>query len=148
MRSERILPAGTWDAAREVDHVLLDHHDRHRRRIVLHGVRGTAVQVDLPHAVHLRDGDGLALPDGAVMRVGAKPEKLLEISAPDGRELTRIAWHLGNRHLAVQVLGDCLRIRADHVIAEMVEGLGGQIQSLDAPFDPETGAYADGHHDH
>lgn len=150
MRTGRILPAGAWDPAREVDRVLLDHDDRHRRRIVLQGTHGTEVQVDLPQAVHLRDGDGLALPDGAVVRICAKPEKLLEIVATGGHELVRIAWHLGNRHLPVQILHDRLRIRADHVIAEMVEGLGGHVTSLEAPFDPETGAYASTHrhHDH
>lgn len=148
MRTERVLPAGTWDSTREVDRVLLDHDDRHRRRIVLQGQHGTEVQVDLPQAVHLRDGDGLALPDGTFVRVCAKPEPLLEIFAHDGGELMRIAWHLGNRHLPVQVLIDRLRIRADHVIGEMVEGLGGHVTSLEAPFDPETGAYAGTHHHH
>jgi urease accessory protein len=148
MRAERVLPAGTWDSAREVDHVLLDHDDRHRRRIVLHGAHGTKVQLDLPHAVHLHDGDGLALPDGAIVRVRAKPEKLLEIFARESSDLMRIAWHLGNRHLPVQMLSDCLRIRADHVIEEMVEGLGGHVKSLEAPFDPETGAYVGTHHHH
>ncbi len=145
MRSERVLPAGTWASAREVDHVLLDHDDRHRRRIVLLGARGTEVQVDLPQAVQLRDGDGLALADGTVVRVCAKPEKLLEIHAHGLSDLVRIAWHLGNRHLPVQVLGDRLRIRADHVIGEMVERLGGRLDPLEAPFDPETGAYTGNH---
>jgi urease accessory protein len=150
MRSERVLPAGTWASVREVDHVLLDHDDRHRRRIALRGARGTEVQVDLPQAVHLRDGDGLALPDGTVVRVCAKSEKLLEIHAYGNSDLVRIAWHLGNRHLPVQVLGDRLRIRADHVIEEMVGRLGGHLEAIEAPFDPETGAYAgnDRHDDH
>jgi len=149
MRIERVLPAGTWDSVREVDHVLLDYDDRHRRRIVLHGARGTEVQLDLRQAVHLRDGDGLALPDGTIVCVRAKAEKILEIFAPGSGELMQIAWHLGNRHLPVQVLGDRLRIRADHVIEQMVEGLGGHVKSLEAPFDPEPGAYAGSHqHDH
>jgi len=146
MRTERVLPAGTWESVREVDHVLLDHDDRHRRRIVLHGARGTEVLLDLPQAVHLRDGDGLPLPDGTIVCVRAKPEKLLEIFAHRNSELMQIAWHLGNRHLPVQVLGDRLRIRADHVIKQMVEGLGGHVKSLEAPFDPEPGAYAGSHH--
>jgi urease accessory protein len=145
MRIERVLPAGTWASVREVDQVLLDHDDRHRRRIVLHGAHGTEVHVDLPQAVHLHDGDGLLLPDGTVVRVCAKPEKLQEIHAHTGSDLVRIAWHLGNRHLPVQVLGDRLRIRADHVIEEMVERLGGHLEPLEAPFDPVTGAYADNH---
>ena len=85
--------------------------------------------LDLPQAVRLRDGDGLALDDGGVVRVCAEPEKLLEIHAHDDGELVRIAWHLGNRHLPVQLLGDRIRIRADHVIEEMVEGLGGHVEA-------------------
>jgi urease accessory protein len=75
---------------------------------------------------------------------------LLEIHARDDGELVRIAWHLGNRHLPVQLLGDRIRIRADHVIQDMVEGLGGHVDAIEAPFDPEAGAYApgSGHHDH
>ena len=76
------------------------------------------------------------------MRVCAKPEPLLEIRGHEPGELTRIAWHLGNRHLPVQALDGKPRIRDDHVIAQMVEGLGGRITRLSAPFDPETGAYA------
>jgi urease accessory protein len=75
-------------------------------------------------------------------------ELLLEIHAHNLCEIIRIAWHLGNRHLPVQVLDDRVRIRADHVIRAMVEGLGGQVATLEAPFDPEAGAYAAGHHHH
>ncbi len=78
----------------------------------------------------------------------AAPEPVLEIAAPDRATLLRIAWHLGNRHLPVQIAGERLRIRADHVIAEMVAGLGGRLTRLDAPFDPEIGAYAASPHHH
>jgi urease accessory protein len=67
---------------------------------------------------------------------------VLEIIAQDHAALLRIAWHLGNRHLPLHVVGERLRIRADHVIAEMVSGLGGRLTALEAPFDPEIGAYA------
>ena len=103
--------------------------------------------LDLPQAVRLRDGDGLALVTGGWS--GCAPaEPLLEIHAHDAGELVRIAWHLGNRHLPVQLLGDRIRIRADHVIEEMVEGLGGHVDAIEAPFDPEAGAYAGGQHHH
>ncbi len=150
MRADHVLPAGTWDSAREVDTVLIDFDRRHRRRIVLRTEGGADVLLDLPQAVRLRDGDGLAV-DTGVIRVRARPEPLLEIHAHDDGELVRIAWHLGNRHLPVQLLGDRIRIRADHVIEAMVEGLGGHVESIDAPFDPEPGAYASGgggHHHH
>ena len=147
MRTEAVLPAGSWDAAREVDRVLIDFDRRFRRRILLPTEAGREVLLDLPQAVRLRDGDGLAVEDG-VVRVCAKPEPLLEIHAHEEGELVRIAWHLGNRHLPVQLLGDRIRIRADHVIAEMVAGLGGHVEAIEAPFDPEAGAYAGGHGHH
>ena len=109
---------------------------------------GAELLLDLPQAVRLRDGDGLLLDDGRIVRVAAKPEPLLEIHAHSPAELVRIAWHLGNRHLPVQLEGDRIRIRADHVIADMVHGLGGHARAIDAPFDPEGGAYAGGHHHH
>ena len=149
MRALQLLPAGTWDAARETDHVEIDYDRRFRRRIVLDTAAGATVLIDFPQAVRLRDGDALLLDSGALVRVRAKPEPLLEIHAHAEGELVRIAWHLGNRHLPVQLLGDRIRIRADHVIAEMVEGLGGHAESIEAPFDPESGAYtAAGHHHH
>lgn len=147
MRSETVLPAGSWEAVRELDRVLVDFDRRFRRRILLTTEGGREVLLDLPQAVRLRHGDGLAV-DGGVVRVCAKPEALLEIHAHEEGELVRIAWHLGNRHLPVQLLGDRIRIRADHVIAEMVEGLGGHVEAIEAPFDPEAGAYAGGHHHH
>ena len=145
MRAEQVLPAGTWDGVREVDRVLVDFDRRHRRRIVLESVAGREVLLDLPQAVRLRQGDGLLLGDGGVVMVVARPERLLDIHAHDAAGLVRIAWHLGNRHLLVQLLGSHIRIRADHVIADMVRMLGGHVQEVEAPFDPEAGAYAGGH---
>jgi urease accessory protein len=145
MRAGEVLPAGTWSAMAEVDHVLIDFDRRHRRRILLRTEAGREVLLDLPHAVRLRHGDGLLLEDGGIVRVVARPEKLLEIHAHSDAELVRIAWHLGNRHLPVQLIGERIRIRADHVIAEMAELLGGHVEEIEAPFDPEAGAYAGGH---
>ena len=148
MHADRVLPVGSWDDSTATDSVLIDFDRRHRRRITLRTEGGAEVLLDLPQAVRLRDGDGLAV-EGGVIRVQAKPEPLLEIHTHDEGELVRIAWHLGNRHLPVQLLGDRIRIRADHVIAEMVEGLGGHVDNIEAPFDPEPGAYAaggGGHH--
>ena len=151
IRVAAVLATGSWSESS--DEVLIDFDRRHRRRIVLTTQAGREVLIDFPQAVRLRDGDGLSLEGGGgIVRVRAKPEPLLEIHAHDMGELIRIAWHLGNRHLPVQLLGDRIRIRADHVIRDMVEGLGGHAEPLDAPFDPEAGAYAAGgghrhHHD-
>jgi urease accessory protein len=141
-------PRGQWPEDGMVDKVTLAYLDRHRRRIRLVADSGAAFLLDLPRAQHVADGDGLELDSGGYVRVCAAPEPVLEIAAPDRESLLRIAWHLGNRHLPLQVAGDRLRIREDHVIAEMVSGLGGQITHRETPFDPEFGAYADAGHHH
>ena len=131
-----------------VDTVTLAYLDRHRRRIRLVADSGTDFLLDLPRAEHFADGDGLELDCGGYLRVRAAAEPVLEIEATDRASLLRIAWHLGNRHLPLQVVGDRLRIREDHVIAEMVSGLGGRISRRAAPFDAEFGAYAGVLHHH
>ena len=141
IRAGAIRARGTWDGDVR-DAVVLGFDDRHRRRLVMCGVRGTAFLLDLPEAIALRGGDALLLDDGALIEVVAAPEPLVEISAPDASRMVRIAWHLGNRHLPVQIAGKRLRIRKDHVIEAMVEGLGGQLRAIQAPFDPEGGAYS------
>ena len=150
MHARRVLPAGGWDPALERDQVVLEFDLRHRRRITLSTVSGATLLLDLPETRHLRDGDGLETETGAIVRVQARPEPLLELTAPDAMGLARLAWHLGNRHLPVQLLHGAVRIRHDHVIAAMVEALGGTVRDVTAPFDPETGAYAagGGHHHH
>jgi urease accessory protein len=146
MRATAVLPARYWDVALCVGTVVLDHDHRHRRRIALKTEAGVEFLLDLPQTVLLRDGDGLELDGGGVVRVCAKPEPLFEVGANDDRTLLSIAWHLGNRHLPVQVVDRRLRIRADHVIADLVRRLGGEARPVAAPFDPEPGAYAGGHH--
>lgn len=139
-----IRPTGTWDEASAADTVVLDFDGRHRRRFVMVAEAGLSFLLDLPRTTTLRDGDGLVLRDGSVVRVTAAPERLIEITAPHPTELVRIAWHLGNRHLPTQLLADRLRIRDDHVIREMIAGLGGAVASIEAPFDPEGGAFGHG----
>lgn len=126
---------------RVIDRVVLDADERQRRRVVLTGEKGTTFLLDLPQSTMLRDGDGLVLEDGAVVRVVGRPEPLVEIAAADAHELARLAWHLGNRHTEMQVAGDRLRIRRDHVLEEMLVGLGAQLTAIEVPFEPEGGAY-------
>ena len=143
-----VLLAGTWDDADEVGHVLIDHDRRFRRRYLLRTEQNRDILLDLPQAVRLTQDDGLLLQDGGIIRVCARPEALTEITAANPALLMRIVWHLGNRHLPVQFIGDTLRIRADHVMTDMIHQLGGLTQDVQAPFDPEAGAYAGGHHHH
>jgi urease accessory protein len=154
LRATRIEPIGHRDATGAADCVVLDHHGRHRRRMTLTARGGLAFLLDLPGAIQLRDGDAIVLEDGRFVVVEAAPESLLEITASSAPELMRIAWHLGNRHTPVEMRGDRIRILNDHVLAEMVRGLGGRVHTLHAPFTPEGGAYGtagaqyDHGHDH
>jgi urease accessory protein len=147
-RAYSVRQAGQWDDAAAIDRVVLDASERHRRRLVITAERGTTLLLDLPQATALRDGDGLVLEDGAVVGVVGKPEPLFEITAATAFDLARLAWHLGNRHADVQVVGGGLRIRRDHVLAAMLEGLGAQVTAVEAPFDPESGAYERHPHEH
>src|SRR5262245_29158287 len=140
-RASEVRKAGTWNAAAAIDQVVLDAVERHRRRVTLAGERGTIFLLDLPHAVALRDGDGLVLDDGAIVRVAGRPEPLTEVTAASPHELARLAWHIGNRHADVQAVGDRLRIRRDYVLEDMLRDLGAKLTAIEAPFDPEPGAY-------
>ena len=150
LRAISVRAAQTWQEA-PADSVVLEFDDRHRRRLAMTGTRGLSFLLDLPETVALRGGDALVLEDGRLVEVVAAPEPLIEIRGGDPRELVRIAWHLGNRHLPVQLAGKHLRIRRDHVIEEMVKRLGARVVEIEAPFDPEGGAYVSGevhHHKH
>jgi urease accessory protein len=148
-RVASIKPAGQWNAADAADRVTLDAGDRNRRRIVLKGEKGTEFLLDFAKPVSLRDGDGLLLDDGAIVLVAGESEKLIEISVGSALDCVRLAWHLCNRHTDVQVIGDRLRIRRDHVLEDMLRGLGATLNALDAPFDPEAPAPAQEHgHEH
>jgi urease accessory protein len=147
IRATGIRAQHRWTAA-AADTVVLDFDDRHRRRMAMTGTRGLAFLLDLEHAVALRGGDALVLDDGRLVEVVAAPEPLIEIRGSDPHHLVRLAWHLGNRHLPTQILPKGLRIRRDHVIEAMVRGLGARVIEIEAPFDPEGGAYAGGGHAH
>jgi len=153
LRAQSVLAAGSW-RDEPADSVVLDHDQRHRRRFAMSGVRGLEFLLDLPEAVTLRSGDGLKLDDGRIVEVVAAPEPLVEIRAADAAALTRVAWHLGNRHLPTELLRKSLRIRRDPVIEAMAMGLGASVVEIEAPFNPEGGAYVRGpapahdHHDH
>ena len=148
MRAIAIKVASTWSGP-TVDRVVLDYDDRHRRRIAMIGKNGTEFLLDLPSPAELRGGDALLLEDGRLVEVVAAAEPLLEICCADHKDLARVAWHLGNRHVPMQLLTNSLRIRRDHVLAELAAQLGADVVEIDAPFDPEGGAYAaptDRHH--
>jgi len=157
LRATEILTAGAW-TAKAADVVRLDYDKRTRRRIALTGAGGLAFLLDLAKAPVLRAGDGIRLEDGRIVAVEAAAERLLEITGVDAPQLARVAWHLGNRHLATEIGERVLHIRDDHVIADMVRGLGARTRIVERPFNPEGGAYGQaavlghshrhGHHHH
>jgi urease accessory protein len=140
LRAETVIAAGQWSGA-PADSVVLDFDERYRRRLAMKGVAGLEFLLDLAEAAMLRGGDGLRLEDGRIVEVVAAPEPLAEVRAADALALTRVAWHLGNRHLPTELTPKALRIRRDPVIEAMIQGLGARIIPLDAPFNPEGGAY-------
>ena len=155
IRATRLLRRNVLSGGEIVDRVVLDHGDRHRRRVAMRGVGGLGFLLDLPEPAVLEDGDALVLQDGRLVWVEAAPERLLEIRAPSDHALRRLIWHIGNRHIPAEIGSESVWIADDHVLAEMVRGLGGTAEPVVRPFRPEGGAYAgghahahDGHHHH
>jgi len=136
--------------------ITLDETARHRRRMRMVSdrlVNGSTIVflLDLPQARLLRHGDGLVLDDGRIIEVRAEPEALMEVRGSDARHLLSLAWQIGNRHLAAEITTETIRLRRDHVIRDMLIGLGASVHDVEAPFDPEGGAYGgehSGHHHH
>lgn len=130
------------------DTITLDKTARHRRRIKLTSDGGLEFLLDLADARLLRHGDGLVLEDGRIIEVRSEPEDLLKVTAQNPQHLTTLAWQIGNRHIPAQVLPDGILVAYDHVIADMLVGLGANVEPIKAPFDPEGGAYDGGGHSH
>lgn len=136
------------------DTITLDRESRYRRRVTMRTDRGHDFLLDLAEPAYLAHGDALELSNNTLVQVLATAEDLLEIHAPDALSLLRIAWHLGNRHTPAEVTVDAIYIKPDHVLAEMVAGLGAHVHSVRRPFEPEGGAYGGkgpltaGHHRH
>ena len=142
MRAEAV------DPARVVDHVVLDLEGRRRRRHVVLPAAGGQLLVDLPVPPQLRHGDALVLTGGHFVRVQSVAEELMEVTAAEPALRLLVAWHLGNRHLPVEVVGEAIRLRQDHVIRAMLLGLGAEVTDVSAAFEPEAGAYHGGEHQH
>jgi urease accessory protein len=150
IRANFISTRGAWQAS-PADTIVLDYEGRHRRRVTMTGTRGVEFLLDLPEAVALRGGDALILEDGRLIEIIAAPEELAEVRCADPRQLARVAYHIGNRHVQAEILANRIRIRRDHVLEDMVRGLGAKVAHIEAPFEPDTGAYEEAaahSHDH
>jgi urease accessory protein len=147
IRATKVIRSGHWSGV-STDVVVLSYDERHRRRIAMKGEGGLEFLLDLPEATVLRQGDGLVLEDGRMVEVRAKPESLLEVTGSDPHHLTRLAWHLGNRHVPIAIEPQRIYMRPDHVLARMLDGLGADVSEVEEPFDPEHGAYSGHAHEH
>jgi urease accessory protein len=147
-RGIAIKSAGLWNVREAIDRLVLDADDRQRRRIVLTGQNGTTFLLDLERPVSLRNGDGLVLDDGGVVEVQGASEPLIEVAGRSTTDVLRFAWHIGNRHTDLQIVGDRLRIRRDHVLEAMLAQLEASLATIDAPFDPEAVPQTAGAEDH
>jgi len=152
-RATRVVPAAERKDAPVIDTLILPQAQRQAQKGFLFGVKGTCVELDFAEPVRLRTDDALVLDDGGLIEVVAEPEALVEVRAADLPSLARLAWHLGDRHVPVQVLERKLRLKRDPAIEAMLESLGAKVTAVEAPFEPEGGAYQaaaahDHHHDH
>ena len=128
--------------------LMLPYELRMRSRLRTRLASGEEAVVKTERGAVLRGGEFLQSEDGRIVRVVAAPEKVMHVTCADQFELTRAAYHLGNRHVAVEIGDGYLRIAADHVLGEMLLGLGAKLRELEAPFEPESGAYGGGHGHH
>jgi urease accessory protein len=154
LRVVRVVSSAQSDNARLIDSVMLAPDQRRLQSAHLTGVNGTLIGLMLPEPVMLRMGDAFELDDGSFVDIVIEPEPLTEVRGNDLTHLARLAWHLGDRHVPVQVLTNRLRLRRDDALEAMLAALGARLTPIEAPFDPEGGAYAThaapghGHHHH
>ncbi|GAB3465487.1 urease accessory protein UreE [Azotobacter salinestris] len=142
MIRQRTAARPDWDAELE-----LTFEARSKSRLRCFTTAGEDVGLFLERGQPaLADGDFLQAEDGRLVRVRARPEKLLHVTCTSAFELTRAAYHLGNRHVALQLGDGWLRLLDDYVLKDMLLQLGAQVEAIEAPFQPEQGAYGGGHH--
>lgn len=140
LRVASVLPPGT---NRDIpfDKVILQHDERRLRRKLLRLTGGDEVMIDVPQTITLDHRSLLVLDDGRLVEVIAADELLYQVRGREGAHLLRLAWHIGNRHIAAQLDADRILIKRDHVLKTMLEGLGAHVTNITEPFFAEHGAY-------
>ena len=152
-RATRVLSPAERGNRAVADTVILDYAQRSAGKIAVSGVKGGRFDIDLAEATRLRTDDALLLDDGSLIEVVAAPEPLIEARAADLAELARLAWHLGDRHVPAQLFANRIRVRAEAGVEQLLKALGARLARIEAPFEPEGGAYESAHghghaHDH
>lgn len=141
--NERIAPGVEFD-----DRVILPFDLRQKSRLRVRLESGIEAALQLPRGTILRGGDRLRSGDGRIVAVVAADEPVLDVSAQSAQQLMRAVYHLANRHVPLQIGAGWIRIEQDHVLKEMLLGLGMDVSEQPAPFEPEAGAYGGGHRGH
>lgn len=149
-RALRVVAASHRHGRAIADTVLLDYARRSVAKVAVKGVKGTQIDIDLHAPARLRTDDLLELDTGALVEVVAAPEPLIEVRSTDVSTLARLAWHLGDRHVPVQLLPNRIRAQREEVVEALLTSLGAKVVRIEAPFEPEGGAYETAHvyHDH
>ncbi len=147
-RAVAIVRAGQKQAADIIDTLLLDYDQRRSLSGVLTGLKGGQFQIAISSPSAVTTDDCLVLEDGRLIEVVARPEPLLEIRAGDVASMARLAWYLGDRHIPAQLHERWLRVRHDPATEKLLAALGVRVVAIEAPFEPEGGAYSGAHHHH
>jgi urease accessory protein len=151
-RTTRVLPAAARDGGRLIDTLILPFAQRQIQRGFLFGVNGACIELDFAEPTRLRMDDALLLDDGGLVEVVAEAEPLLEVRVAEPAALARLAWHLGDRHVPVEVKLNRLRVCRAPAAEALLQALGAKFVEIEAPFEPEDSAYpaagADHPHDH
>jgi urease accessory protein len=135
----------THSSGRSDVRLVLPFELRQRSRLLATLDSGEEIGLTMPRGTVLRGGDRLQASDGRLVEVVAAPEQVSIVRSSDARQLARAAYHLGNRHVAVQVMSSAIQYLSDHVLDDMLRGLGLAVESDVLPFEPEGGAYSQAH---
>lgn len=153
-RAMQHVLAANRTPGRVADTLILTYAQRTAQRGFLFGVNGTCIELDFAEAVRLRTDDALLLDDGGFAEVVAEAEPLFEVRAADPAALARLAWHLGDRHVPIEVKPNRLRLRRDPGIEKLLQTLGAKVAAIEAPFEPDDDDvlgqdhHAHDHHSH
>ncbi len=128
--------------------VRLSCNERQRNRLAIMLQDGQAAAIVLPRGQFMQPGDVLLAGDDKALRIEAAVEPLMKASSQTSLGLMRLIYHLANRHVRAMISIDAVFIEPDPVLAQMIQALGGQVEAVEAVFEPEAGAYAGGHHHH
>jgi urease accessory protein len=150
-RAIRVLGPAERSNRPVIDTVILDYAQRSAQKIAATGIKGGCFEIELAEPARLHTDDLLVLDDGSLVEVVAAPEPLIEARAADLASLARLAWHLGDRHVPAQLFPNRIRARREPAIERLLKSLGATLTLIEAPFEPEGGAYGSSHghnHDH